>query len=235
MVLNALKNNFNEESDEVLDLTKLTTRLEELDRNVIIDKIDIKPSDISVLSDTYFDLLYHLCLTATMKVSVWTWLLDFSKPLVNDCDMLNVSYDFYSATDEIKKKVAKNIEAVQSNGKIINLKTLSFYVREQDPKKIIEEINKLGVKSWEILPCTDGYVSTEEVIKDYLKLSNKMNFAFQNKLQLDGILLGENYNTNKVFILPNGNYGIMIFSDNCHGQREVCIREIQDIYQQASV
>ena len=41
-----------------------------------------------------------------------------------------------------------------------------------------------------------------------------MKFAFQNKLQLDNVLPIDNYNTEKIFITPDGKYALQQFIDN---------------------
>lgn len=213
----------------ILDLSNLNLHLEDIDRQFIINKIDIRPANISELSDTYFDLLYHLCLTFTLKVSVWTNLLTFSKSIVNACDMLNVPYHF-DLDKERKKKIADNIKAIESNGKVINLKSFDIWCTE-DEKDTIKEINNLGVQSWEIIPWHGiynyTYPASEDIIKKYLDLSKLMNFAFQNELQLDGVLLEENYSENKVYILPNNKLAIMSFDED----NRFSFKELKDAYQ----
>jgi hypothetical protein len=141
--------------------------------------------------------------------------------MINYCDIINVKYNFngYSKNKDI---VYNNIKAAIAEGKIINIKSLDISCRT-NLKIILEDLNKLKIKSWEIVPYHQSvyskaekmsYTEYEELIKKYLFYVKDMKFAFQNKLQLDGILPIDNYNVKNIFITPSSKFAIADFTED---------------------
>lgn len=195
-----------------LDLVALDNKLSEISTKYDIVQINIAGGEISLLSDFYFEMLYNLCKIYCKKIQVFTSFFKVNKSLINSCEVINVLYNFLNPN----KTVVSNIQAAVASDKIINLKAFDIYCND-DAIQMINHINSMKVKSFEIMPyikSTEDYTFCENKIKEFLKNSNRMKFAFQNKLQLDKILQIDNYNVKNIFVLPNGKYGLQTFENN---------------------
>lgn len=212
---------FNAKDENTLDIVWLDNALTELKNNYNILKTEICGGEITNLSDFYFNMLFHLIQINCNKIVVSTDFVDFNKSMINYCDIINVKYNFngYSRAKDI---VYNNIRAATAENKIINIKSLDISCKT-NVRVIIEDLNKLKVKSWEIVPYHQSqyskikamsYHEFEELIKKYLFFVKDMKFAFQNKLQLDEILPIDNYNVKNVYILPNNKFGLLDVDDN---------------------
>ena len=206
----------NEHNNEnTLSLAWLDENINQLKFYFDVIEIRLSGGEVSLLSELYFELLYYLCKSICKKISVETNLYKLHKSIVNYFDVITVGYNF-NEYNVIKKEVFENIKALVDSGKIINIKTLDISCFD-DCDLVINRLNSLRIKSWEIIPYQKSlnncikecdYSFFENVISKYLRLSNKMNFAFQNKLQLDGVLDLDNYNTLTVYITPNNKFAI---------------------------
>lgn len=207
---------YNKEEKTILDIFKLDSLLNELSINFNISQIDIIGGEISLLSDFYFDMLYNLIKTYNKKINVFTNFIETKKSIINNCNSLNVIHNFNEYSEE-SYKVFSNIKAAIKVNKIINLKSLDISCKNNQTK-IIQILNDLKIKSFEIIPNhfynSIDYNLFEMVLKQFLKRVNTMKFAFQNKLQLENILPIDNYNIQKIYITPEGKYGIQYFKDN---------------------
>lgn len=204
-----------------LNLAWLEKELVRLDYKFNITSTSIEGGEISKLSDIYFDVLFKLLKTYKLEVKTSTEFINYNPSLINGVDIINVIYNFnnYSAESELVKK---NIIAATSIGKIINVESLDISV-EDNPLDIISTLNKLNIKSWKILPYHQnlftsikfkGYDFFEKIIKQYLKLSNCMQFSFLNKLQLENVINDNNFPINTIYITPNNKYGLINFDKN---------------------
>lgn len=201
------------------DLVKYDKLLEQLSHLYNIEQIIIDGGEISLLSDLYFDLLYKIVKLYTKNIKVCTNFKTINPALINGTDIITVKYNF--TKDE---EVFKNIKAAIQIGKIINIETLDVACKNETPNVIINQLNKLNIKSFEIIPyflsafsdisINCGYKIFEESVLTLLKYSNKMNFAFHNKLQLEGILQSDNYEIQNVYITPNNKYAIESYDNN---------------------
>lgn len=188
-----------------------------------IAQIKITGGEISLLSDLYFEMLYNIVKIYCKKIIVETNFLTFKKALINNCDIINVGYNF-NGFSPIKSQIFKNIKAAVDTGKIINIKSLDISC-QTDQSQIIEQLNQLKIKSWEIIPFHQtkytsqkfkDYDLYENTVKTFIKLSNKMKFSFQNKLQLDNILNIDNYNIKTIYLTPNNKFAIQVFDENAN-------------------
>ena len=204
----------------ILDTIKLDEKLKRLKADFNILQIEILCENTNVISDFYFTLLYYLLKSYSNKIILTTNLRNPNKGVINYCDVINVNLNFNNYINE-KSVVCKVIKAISSD-KVINVKTLDICC-ESNPDKIIEDLNNLKIKSWEIIPYhayvnsnlkAKEYTYFESIIKKYLFYTKKMKFAFQNKLQLDDILKIDNYNVKTVYITPNNNFGVLDFTKN---------------------
>lgn len=206
-VFNNLDNKNNTLSLEWLDenLSKLTAKFE-------ISDISIEGGEISLLSDIYFDLLFKLLEIYNKKISVATDFVKFNRSLINNADIINVLYNFnhYSGV------VFQNIKAAISTGKIINIRSIDSFVNVGFLDKI-SNLNRLKIKSWKIIPYQQSFNNSlpkydekiyENTIIEYIKLSDYMQFSFQNKLELEGIIKTNNFPMNTVYITPNNKFGL---------------------------
>lgn len=204
----------------VLDLVRLDELLKSLKYSFDIQNIEIWCNELFNLSDFYIEMLYYLIKNYTKYIHITTNFDKINKGLLKVTDVINVQYNFNGYTKH-KELIFENIKKVNKN-KVINVKSLDISC-EKDPLRIINDLNFLEIKSWEITPFNPGINSKlkandciyfEKVIKEYLFLNKQMKFAFQNKLQLDGILPIDNYNTDIVFITPQGKLAIQNFTKN---------------------
>ena len=209
---------FDKENENTLDIVWLDNALTELKNEYNILQTEICGGEITSLSDFYFNMLFHLIQINCNKIIVSTDFIDFNKSMINYCDIINVKYNFngYSKNKDI---VYSNIKAAVSEGKIINIKSLDISCKVNS-RAIIDDLNKLRIKSCEIVPYHQSiyskvkamnYHDHEELIKQYLFLVRTMKFAFQNKLQLDGILPIDNYNVKNIYITPNNKFAVTEF------------------------
>lgn len=214
--LGSLKDNKN-----ILDLTYLMNTLNSLSYRYNINSIDIYGGEISLLSEFYFDMITKLCKTFSKNVSITTNFVEFNKPIINNFDEIGVSLDFNKFRDN-QSKVYTNIKAASEIGKVINV--LSLDISCQDNKEeIIDILNNLKIKSWRIIPYSKsketmypfkGYTFFEDTVREFLKLQHKMKFSFINKLQLDGIINEDFYNTSHFYITPNNKIALLKFNEN---------------------
>lgn len=203
---------------DTLNLFTLDDKLEPLSHEFDINEINIH-GPLYNFSDFYFESLYNILKYYTNKVSVTTNLLKYTKGMINCPDIINVMYNFNDTINE--DQILKNITAL-SNEKVVNLKSVDIYLTVQKAE-IIKKINKLGIKSFEIIPYhqyingnvkfTD-YSLYESIVTLFSKHNKEMKFSFQNLLQINGIFNPKNYTTETIFILPNNNYGIISFISN---------------------
>lgn len=204
----------------VADLFWIDSALGTISRQFNIIQITLTGGELSLLSDLYFTMLYNIAKIYCKKIVVETNFIKVNPAIINCCDIINVGYNF---DDNLNKTtVYNNIKAASNSDKIINIKTIDMFCKD-NPIEIINQLNNLKIKSWEIIPYHmaqnskipfKSYTDHEEIINSYLKLSNKMKFAFQNKLQLEGILQFDNYNTKTIFLTPNKTFGIGNFKNN---------------------
>lgn len=213
---NDIYNFFNQfiKNEKVLDLVWLNDVLDELDKKFIITKYEIEGGEISLLSDFYFELLYNLLKIHCKKIIITTNFINFNKGIINYSDIINIMYNF-NLHDTLNKQIFKNIKAATNSNKIINVKTTDISLKGDEIQNI-NILNNLNIKSWEIIPFYDekDYTIFENIIKNYLKYTKIMKFAFQNELQLKNILNLNNYETLDVYLLPENKYGIKIFQNN---------------------
>ena len=169
-------------------------------------------------------MLFHLIQINCNKIIVSTDFIDFNKSMINYCDIINVKYNFngYSKNKDIlsleyKANLIYSLKTKNINES--NIKSLDISCKVNS-RAIIDDLNKLKIKSWEIVPYHQSiyskvkamnYHDYEELIKQYLFLVKTMKFAFQNKLQLDGILPIDNYNVKNIYITPNNKFAVTEF------------------------
>lgn len=203
-----------------LDLVELDTKLTELSLHFNIQDITIDGGEISLLSDIYFDLLYKLIRTYNKKIQVITNFIEYNKSLINGADVIEVGYNpnGYSLQSDIIKT---NIKAASAIGKIIKVKSLDVAC-EIKPDNIITELNDLKIKSWEIIPYQKTKYTNilkkspeyfEKIINSYINKIKQMNFSFINKLEIDGIIKRNNYDTKTIYITPMNKYGIGVYTN----------------------
>lgn len=212
---------FDQNNKNTLDVVWLDNALIELKNNYNILQTEICGGEITVLSDFYFNILFQLIKMNCNKIIVSTNFIDFNKSIINLCDIINVKYNF-NGYSKYKTIVYNNIKAAIAENKIINLKSLDISCKNNH-KLIIEDLNRLKIKSWEIIPYHQSiyskaiplnYTEYEELIRKYLFSAKDMKFAFQNKLQLDEILPIDNYNIKNIYITPNNKFAITEFNKN---------------------
>jgi len=208
-------------SENILDLSWLEENLNQLNHKYNITKISIEGSDISNLSDIYFDILYKLLKIYSKKIIIHTNFLNYNKSLINGADIINVNYNFIDHTEE-NKKIKNNIKAATAIGKIINIQSLDTNIINLNKLEVVVNLNKLNIKSWKILhkyqttyTITDiiSYNDYEKIIQDYLKLSEYMNFSFINKLELENVITNDNFPIKTVYITPNNKFGLCKFDE----------------------
>lgn len=198
---------YNKNNNSHLDIVKVDKLLNDLANNFDISQVDIIGGEISIMSDFYFEMLFNLLKIYTKKINVFTNFKEIKKGILNNCNNINVVYNFNEFSED-SVQVFKNIKSCD---KIINLKSLDISCNKNQDQ-IIKILNNLKVKSFEIIPDhfhkTIDYNFFESIIKIFLNKQKDMKFAFQNKLQLDHILPIDNYNVQKVFIIPEGYYAL---------------------------
>lgn len=204
-----------------LDLVWLENNLSNLLYKYNIDSISIEGNDLSKSSEIYFDVLFKLLKTYSKKVTVNSDFKNYNKALINGADVIDVLYNFNNFTQD-NIKIKNNIKAAIAVGKIINIKSLDISV-EEDELEVISELNKMGIKSWKIIPyqhtknsfiLSKGNSFFETVIKKYLKLVDYMNFSFLNKLEIDKVIDNRNFPINTIYITFNNKFGLGYFDKN---------------------
>lgn len=201
-----------------LDLAWLEENLPILYFKFNILNISIEGGEISELSDFYFDLLFRLLKIDSTNVTVCTDFVKYNKSLIDGADIIKVNYNFNSYSED-SNIVFQNVKAAASTGKIINLESLDISV-EDNKLEIITKLNKLGIKTWKINPYQKsvynqlpslGYSFYENIVKDYLKLSDYMEFSFLNKLELENIIQTNNFPVKTVYITPENKFALGTF------------------------
>ena len=207
--------------NQKIDLIWLDNILNELKFNYNILQTEICGGEITLLSDFYFEMLINLIKINCNKISLLTNLVGINKNIINYFEIINVKYNFNGYTKE-KELVFKNIEKLINQNKIINIKSLDTSCKTNE-YKIINELNNLKIKSWEIIPYHKGinskikqsdYSEFEKLIQKYIFLTKNMKFAFQNRLQLDEILNIDNYNVKNIYLTPNNKLALSNFTKN---------------------
>lgn len=215
---------------ETLSLSELENILDYLSRSFEIKTIKISGGEISILGEFYIDLLLRLCKLYTKDLQIFTNLKSLNKIILNNCDSLNVSLNFNKYDADIKETI-ENIKVI-SNKKSINIKTLDRSCKD-NTDKIIDLLNSLNIKSWEIIPYhhteflpfkSNSYSNYELVVEQYLRMYREMKFSFLNKLQLEGIYKKDNYNTPVIYITPNNKIAMQVF-DNANN---FSLKELED-------
>lgn len=211
LVINPIKKH------QIIDLAALDILLLNLSKFCYISKIDIVGNELNYLSNLYFDLLFNVLKLHCQNLNVYTEFENLNESLINNFDIINVFYNFNNTYDN-GKVVFNNIKAGNESGKIINVKTFDTGCIS-DSDKVIMTLNKMQIKSWELIPDHSNlkaldYTKFEKLVSIYYKLANKMNFAFQNKLQLDGILNLNNYNQSIVYVTSDTKIAIQNFNKN---------------------
>lgn len=204
---------YNATDTSVGDLAQYDRLLEKLAYQYEINQIIIDGGEISNLSDLYFDLLYKIVKLYTTNIKICTSFKTFNSSLINGTDVITVKYNFIK--DET---IFKNIKAAIQIGKIINIETFDIACINENPIELITQLNKLNIKTFEIIPyIKTKYTNTllnytsdvfEKSILNLLPYTNEMNFAFYNKLQLDGLIINNNYEQQTIYITPNNKYAI---------------------------
>ena len=192
---------YNSEDTSVGDLVLYDDLLEQLSKIYTIESISVSGGEIALLSDLYFDLLYKILKLYTQNIKVYTHFNQFNKALINGVDIINVKYNFKDTPD-----LFKNIKAAIQIGKIINIQTIDKACLTDKPEAIIATLNSLNIKSWEIIPSN----CFKEAIYTFLKFSKSMNFAFHNKLQLDGLVDIDNYDIQNIYLTPHNKFAIKV-------------------------
>lgn len=185
------------------DLVLYDELLGQLNKTYTIENISVSGGEIALLSDLYFDLLYKILKLYTSNIKVYTHFNQFNKALINGVDIINVQYNFTDTPN-----LFKNIKAAIQIGKIINIQTIDKACLKDNPETIIATLNNLNIKSWEIVPST----CFSEAIYRFLGFSKIMNFAFHNKLQLDGLVDIDNYDIQNVYLTPHNKFAIKVNS-----------------------
>lgn len=216
------------QNQNTMSLSWLDESLSNISRKYDIAQIKVSGGEIALLSDLYFEMLYNILKIHCKKIIIETNFINFKKGIINNCDIINVKYNFNDYSP-FKQQVFSNIKAAVDTGKIINVKSLDISCKT-DQSAIIEQLNILKIKSWEIIPFHQtintrykfkGYDEYEEVVRTFLRLSHKMKFAFQNKLQLEGILNIDNYNIKTLYMTPNDKFAVQAFENNNFYLREM--------------
>ena len=207
-------------SKNTLNLEWLEANLSELDYKFDITSISIEGGEISLLSDIYFDLLFNLLKIYNKKISVLTDFVKFNRSLINNADIINVIYNFNHNLDIVNK----NIKAAVATGKIINIQSIDIFLQDNFYEKITT-LNRLKIKSWKIIPYQKTKLNNienydlkiyEEVLINYRKLKDQMQFSYLNDLELEGIIKTNNFPINVVYITPNNKFGLgKIDKNNC--------------------
>ena len=223
-VFNNLDNFQNTLSLEWLDesLSRLFTRFDIL-------SLSIEGGEISLLSDIYFDLLFNLLKIYNKKISIATSFDNFNKSLIDNVDVINVLYNF----NHFSNTVFQNIKAAISTGKVINVRSIDAFVKNGFLDKI-SNLNRLKIKSWKIIPYQKtnlyslpdyNFKTYENTVAEYIKLSDYMQFSFQNKLELEGIIKTNNFPIHTVYITPNSKFGL----GKINNRGEFYIEEYEDV------
>ena len=137
-----------DEEDKTLDIFKIDKLLSDLSNIFSITEVNIC-GNLYTLSDFYFESLYNITKYYTKKISGTTDLTKCTKPLINYPDIINCYYSFNKSLD-IERKIFENIKGISSQ-KIVNLKSLDIFLTTKQID-ILNKINNLGIKSWEIIP-----------------------------------------------------------------------------------
>ena len=217
---------FDSSDTTVGDLVTYEHLLENIKKRYSIEKISVMGGEIALLSDLYFDLLYRIINLYTKNIEVYTHFNTFNPALINGVDVITVPYNF---TEKENTAFLKNIKAAIQIGKIINIQTLDIACENENPNAIITMLNKMNIKSWEIVPYqateytqikSKGYKCFEDTVLKFIKYSNKMNFAFHNKLQLEGIIQTENYDTESIYLTPHNKLALAVYDNNIFKLKE---------------
>lgn len=225
-LFNAYKNNPN-----TCDLAFIEEILSKLSLSYNIKSISIEGGEITDLSDLYFEILFNLVKLYVNKIKINTNFIYYNKSLINDVDIIDVNYFFDKVYTE-HKQIKENIKAAVSIGKIVNINTLDISLPEDTELENIVFLNKLGIKSWKILPYHQSgnnpkahdYSFFERIVEKYLKLSDYMHFSFINKLELDGVIQNDNFPIKTIYLTPNSKLGLGVFENN-----KFSIKEFDDI------
>lgn len=197
-------------TESTLSLEWLEKILSKLFYKFNISQISIEGGEISLLSDIYFDLLFKLLKIYTKKISISTDFINFKQSLINDVNTINVLYNFNINSDI----VYKNIKAATSIQKNINVKSIDYFVNDNYLNKI-HILNKLKIKSWEIIPYQKTKNNNLEYSKDlykntidnYLKYLDNMQFNFINTNTKTNII-------ESIYITPNNKLGLGKLNSN---------------------
>lgn len=216
-----------------LDLTKLENLLFNLNSKYTFNEIYIEGGEISKLSNIYFSLLFNLLKIYNKKIHVTTSFIDFNEALINGADVINIQYDFDNLSKN-NKIIKNNIKAASNIGKVINIQTFDINVNKNELENIVN-LNKLGIKSWKIIPFIKteynvfdqklDYTYFESVILKYLKLTDYMRFSFINKLELENVIENNNFPIKTIYITPNNRYGLCKFNE----RNELFLEEFDNI------
>ena len=202
-----------------LDVVWLDSALSDLKNHYNILQTEICGGEITLASDFYLNMLFQIIKLNCNKIYISTNFVNYNKTLISCFDTINVKFNF-NGFSKHKQEVFDNIK--RFNNKSINVKSLDISC-DKNEKRIIEDLNLLKIKSWEIIPyhyskdvknIKRSYSETEKIIKKYLFLTKLMRFAFQNKLQLDEVLPIDNYNVKNVYITPNNKFALQNFTKN---------------------
>lgn len=205
----------------VLPLDWIDNALNQISREFNIVQVNISGGEPSLLSELYFEMLYFIIKQYCKKIILETNFITFNKAIINRCDVINVGYNFNNYSP-LTARIFENIKAAVDTGKVINIKTLDISC-ERDPIYIINKLNSLKIKSWEIVPYHSfigsdisfkDYTFFENVVKKYINLSKNMKFAFQNLLQLENILRIDNFNIKTIYLTPNCKFSLQNFDKN---------------------
>lgn len=217
---------FDSSDNSVGDLVTYEHLLEEIKKQYNIEKISVRGGEIALLSDLYFDLLYRIINLYTKNVEVYTHFNTFNPALINGVDVITVPYNF---TEKEDLTFLKNIKAAIQIGKIINIQTLDVACENENPNAIITMLNKMNIKSWEIIPyqtteytnaISHGYECFENCVLKFIKYTPKMNFAFHNKLQLDGIIQATNYDIENIYLTPHNKLALAFYDNSVFKLKE---------------
>ena len=209
------------EQQTVLDLTVFEELLSKIYLKFNVLQTSIEGGEISELSDFYFDVFFRLLKLYSKKIIISTNFINFHKSLINNADVIEVGYNFNHYSTE-GKTVKENIKAATSSGKIVTIKSLDISVND-DRLEIVTELNRLGIKSWEIIPYQKtkytqlefpGYKFFEDIVSSYLKLSSYMKFSFINKLKIEGTIKSPSFPVETVYLTPTGKFGLGKYDEN---------------------
>ena len=208
--------------DCILDIVWLDNALFEISKNFVIQKIDIVGTGFNFLSEIYFDFLFNVLKLWHKKMYVYTDFKALNPALINNYNSINVLFDFNTDLS-VQRKVLAHIKAADNTDKVINLKVFDQDCNSLSPHHFINILNSMYIKSFEIIPFYPiegtnqqfkGFTYFENTVKTYLKLADKMQFAFQNKLQIEKVLTLDNYNVTPIYITPDRKFGIQKFRNN---------------------